>query len=119
MSDRSYWVYILASRFRGTLYVGVTNGLERRVAEHKAKAVAGFTRRYDVHRLVWYRGYGEVTEAIYFEKQLKRWRRDWKIRLIEEDNPHWADLFVPMMTEPSPLHPALMGPGLSLTRKPG
>ena len=90
----TYWVYILASRKHGTLYTGVTNSLERRIAEHRAKAVPGFTRRYGVDRLVWYQGYGEVMPAIGFEKRLKRWRRDWKIRLIEEDNPHWADLYL-------------------------
>ena len=104
MRDRTYWVYILASDKLGTLYVGVTNSLERRVAEHKAREVPGFTRRYGVDRLVFFRGFGEVTEAIRFEKQLKRWRRDWKIRLIEEDNPHWADLYLDMMALP-PLHP--------------
>ena len=106
MQDCTYWVYILASRFRGTLYVGVTNSLERRIAEHKAKEVKGFTSTHDVHRLVFFRGFGEITKAIRFEKQLKRWRRDWKIRLIEEDNPHWADLYLEMMAI-SPLHPDL------------
>jgi putative endonuclease len=74
----TYWVYILASRRYGTLYVGVTNSLERRVAEHRAKALPGFTKKYGVARLVYYRGFGEVTEAIHFEKQLKRWRRGGK-----------------------------------------
>ena len=106
MHDNTYWVYILASRFRGTLYVGVTNSLERRIAEHKAKQVRGFTATHGVDRLVFFRGFGEVTEAIRFEKQLKRWRRDWKIRLIEDDNPHWADLYLDMMALP-PLHPDL------------
>lgn len=109
----TYWVYILASKGFGTLYVGVTNSIERRVAEHKAKEAPGFTRRYGVDRLVFYRGFGDIGEAIRFEKQLKRWRRDWKIRLIEQDNPHWEDLYLQMMALP-PLHPALMGPGLSL-----
>ena len=90
----TYWVYILASRKCGTLYVGVTNSLERRIAEHRAREVEGFTKRYGVDRLVWYPGHGEVTAAIGFEKRLKRWRRDWKIRLIEEDNPHWDDLYL-------------------------
>ena len=93
----SYYVYILASRKYGTLYVGVTNSLERRIAEHKAKEVPGFTKRYEVDQLVWWRAYGEVTEAIHFEKQLKRWRRDWKINLIESENPHWSDLYSTMM----------------------
>jgi putative endonuclease len=90
----TYWVYILASRKHGALYVGVTNSLERRIAEHRAKQVPGFTQRYGVDRLVFYQGYGEATAAMGFEKRLKRWRRDWKIRLIEEDNPHWDDLYL-------------------------
>jgi putative endonuclease len=105
--ERTYWVYILASKKYGTLYVGVTNSLERRVAEHKAREVTGFTKTYGVDRLVFHRGFGEITDAIHFEKQLKRWRRDWKIRLIEEDNPHWADLYLPMTALP-PLHPDLL-----------
>jgi putative endonuclease len=105
-SDRTYWVYILARKRGGTLYVGVTNSLERRIAEHKAKEVAGFTRRYGIDRLVYFQGFGEVTEAIRFEKQLKRWRREWKVRLIEKDNPDWTDLYLEMMALP-PLHPDL------------
>ena len=89
----TYFVYMLASRRHGTLYVGVTNDLVRRTAEHKGKDVAGFTKRYGVDRLVWWLEFGEVTEAIAFEKKLKRWRRDWKINLIEQDNPHWDDLY--------------------------
>lgn len=102
--ERTYWVYVLASKRQGTLYVGVTNSLERRIAEHKAQRVDGFTRTYGVDRLVYYRGFGEVTEAIHFEKQLKRWRREWKVRLIERDNPEWSDLYIEMMELP-PLHP--------------
>ncbi len=102
--DNIYWVYILASGELGTLYVGVTNSLERRIAEHKAREIPGFTKRHGVDRLVFFRGFGEVTEAIRFEKQVKRWRRDWKVRLIEDDNPDWADLYLPMMALP-PLHP--------------
>lgn len=94
----SYYVYILASGRHGTLYVGVTNSLENRVTQHKAKEVAGFTKRYGVDRLVWRRAYGEITEAIHFEKQLKRWRREWKVRLIEGQNPDWGDLYPAMMS---------------------
>ena len=90
----TYWVYLLASRRHGTLYAGVTNSLERRILEHRARQTPGFTRKYSVDRLVWYAGFGEVTSAISFEKRLKRWRRDWKVRLIEEDNPHWDDLYL-------------------------
>jgi putative endonuclease len=112
--DRIYWVYILASRRHGTLYVGVTNSLENRVAQHKAKEIPGFTKTYGVDRLVWFRAFGEVTEAIHFEKQLKRWRREWKINLIESDNPYWHDLYVSMMAEPPGSLSEFMGPGLSL-----
>ena len=93
MSDATYWVYILTNGRYGTLYVGVTNSLERRVAEHRTGETPGFTKRYSVRRLVFFRGFGEVTEAIRFEKQLKRWRREWKFALIERGNPDWADLY--------------------------
>ena len=88
-----YYVYLLASRRCGTLYLGVTNDLTRRVSEHKAKRTAGFTATYDVTRLVWYETYERIDEAIAREKSLKKWRRDWKIRLIEEMNPDWSDLY--------------------------
>ena len=108
MHEATYWVYILANAKYGTLYVGVTNSVERRVAEHKAKAVPGFTKLHNVCRLVFYRGFGAVTDAIRFEKQLKRWRREWKVRLIEAENLEWADLYLEMMALPS-LHPDLVG----------
>ena len=85
-------VYMLASRRHGTLYIGVTNDLARRVHEHKAKRTAGFTARYAVDRLVWYEFYDRPIKAIQREKALKTWRRDWKIRLIEDFNPDWSDL---------------------------
>ena len=88
-----YYVYLLASRKHGTLYLGVTNDLIRRVYEHKNKIVPGFTSRYGVDRLVWYECYDDPTTAIAREKELKKWRRDWKIRLIEEDNSDWADRY--------------------------
>jgi putative endonuclease len=89
----SYCVYLLASRRHGTLYLGVTNDLLRRVHEHKSKAVPGFSARYGVDRLVWYEVHQDVSAAIAREKQIKKWRRDWKIVLIEGDNPNWNDLF--------------------------
>lgn len=95
----TYWVYILASRRYGTLYVGVTNSLSRRVAQHRAGETPGFTQTYRVQRLVWFQGFGEVTEAIGFEKRLKRWRREWKIQLIEEENPRWDDLYELLIAE--------------------
>jgi putative endonuclease len=88
-----FYVYLLASRRHGTLYLGVTNDLVRRVHEHKGKAAPGFTARYGVDRLVWYETYEEPILAITREKELKKWRRDWKIRLIEEQNPEWRDLY--------------------------
>ena len=91
--DRYYWVYILASRIGGTLYIGVTNDLVRRVYEHKAKFVKSFTGKYDICRLVYYEQFEDVEAAIQREKRLKKWRRAWKIALIEKTNPNWADLY--------------------------
>ena len=89
----SYWVYILASGRNGTLYTGVSNDLVRRVHEHKTKAAPGFTARHDVSKLVWYEEHSEIDDAIAREKKLKRWRRDWKLQLIETANPQWNDLY--------------------------
>ena len=89
----TYYVYILASKPRGTLYVGVTNNLVRRVFEHQSKLLEGFTERYDVNLLVWYEMSESIESAIAHEKKLKRWRRDWKIELIETKNPEWVDLY--------------------------
>jgi putative endonuclease len=86
-------VYILASRIGGTLYIGVTNDLVRRVYEHKMKYVEGFTRKYDVDRLVYFDQYADIEAAILREKRLKKWNRAWKIRLIEDLNPNWDDLY--------------------------
>ncbi|MGU3537100.1 GIY-YIG nuclease family protein [Methylobacterium sp. A54F] len=85
-------VYILASRRHGTLYIGVTRDLARRMHEHRTGATPGFATRYGVQRLVWYETYDRAVEAIQREKSLKTWRRDWKLRLIEEANPDWSDL---------------------------
>ena len=87
------WVYILASGKYGTLYIGVTNDLIRRIYQHKHKLIKGFTTQYKVDRLVWYETYDDPTSAIAREKELKKWRRDWKINLIEQDNPNWDDLY--------------------------
>jgi putative endonuclease len=89
----SYYVYLLASRRYGTLYLGVTNDLVRRVYEHRTKAVPSFSARYGVDRLVWYEIYDDPLTAFAREKEVKKWRRDWKIALIEADNPDWSDLF--------------------------
>ncbi len=90
---RTYWVYILASRKHGTLYVGVTSDVPGRVYEHRAGITPGFTSHYRVHQLVYFEQFGAIDDAIRLEKQVKRWRREWKINLIERRNPHWADLF--------------------------
>jgi putative endonuclease len=86
-------VYILASRRHGTLYIGMTSGLCSRIAAHKDGNIPGFTRKYGVKMLVWYEYLGSMEEAIRREKQLKEWRRGWKIELIEKLNPVWRDLF--------------------------
>jgi putative endonuclease len=85
-------VYILASRFRGTMYVGVTNDLSRRMGEHKSGAVPGFTKRYRENLLVYCENYTSILEARERERVLKRWRREWKFQLIEAQNPDWHDL---------------------------
>ncbi len=94
---KDYYVYILASGRNGTLYVGVTNDLGRRLGEHKDKVVPGFTRRYDVDILVWYEIHDDIDIAIAREKQIKGWNRTWKIRLIEKTNPVWNDLAASLM----------------------
>jgi len=88
-----YYVYLLASKPYGTLYVGVTSDLVRRVWEHKCKAVPGFAARYGIDRLVWFESLDSAEAAIHREKQIKEWKRAWKISLLESDNPHWIDLF--------------------------
>jgi putative endonuclease len=88
-----YYVYLLASRKNGTLYLGVTNDLVRRVYEHKTKSLPGFTARYEVSRLVWFESHDDPANAIAREKDIKKWRREWKIRLINQDNPDWNDLY--------------------------
>ena len=100
MGSRQYYVYILASRIGGTLYIGVTNDLIRRVAEHRLKIAESFTNRHDVTRLVYFEVLEEIGQAIHREKRLKKWPRSWKISLIEKDNPNWTDLF-----------PEIAGPG--------
>ena len=88
-----FYVYLMASGKHGTLYLGVTNDLVRRVAEHRLKAVKGFTATYDVVRLVYFEQFDDPENAIRREKRLKKWNRAWKIRLIEEHNPNWNDLY--------------------------
>lgn len=93
MRGEPYFVYMLASRLGGTLYIGVTGRLRERVWEHNHNVVPGFTRRYGVHRLVWFEAHDDIAAAIRREKQMKAWKRAWKIRLIEEHNPNWDDLY--------------------------
>ena len=89
----SYWIYILASKRNGTLYIGVTNNLVRRVWEHKSDFVDGFTKKYGVHLLVYFEQATSPDAAIQREKQLKKWNRSWKLGLIEKENPEWPDLY--------------------------
>jgi putative endonuclease len=98
-TEKCYWVYILASRIGGTLYIGVTNNLVRRVYEHRMDLVEGFTKQHGVHRLVYFEQYDDIEQAILREKRLKKWNRSWKIRLIEENNPNWDDLY-PRIAQP-------------------
>ena len=86
-------VYILASRRNGTLYIGVTSNLPKRIWEHKHDVVDGFTKRHQVHQLVWYERLDTMEAAIQLEKRMKGWRREWKLRAIEDMNPTWRDLF--------------------------
>ncbi len=90
---KNYYIYILASRKNGTLYIGVTNDLVRRVIEHKKGEVKGFTQKYHVNELVYFERYSMINDAIRREKQLKKWNRSWKIALIEKENPEWVDLY--------------------------
>lgn len=89
----AYCVYLLASKKHATLYIGVTNDIVRRIHEHKSKVVAGFSKRYSVDRLVRFEIYDDPITAITREKELKKWRRQWKLRLIEKQNPQWIDLY--------------------------
>src|SRR5438270_9064682 len=90
--ESRFFVYILASRYRGTLYVGVTNDLSRRMGEHQGGLVPGFTKTYRVHKLVHFEEFASIVEARGREHVLKRWRREWKFALIEKANPNWRDL---------------------------
>jgi putative endonuclease len=97
IETKVFAVYIMTNRKRGVLYVGVTSNLENRATQHREGAIEGFTNRYNLKHLVWYRAYGDAIDAISFEIQLKRWRREWKFRLVEETNPEWVDLWPELM----------------------
>ena len=90
-------VYLLASRRNGTLYVGVTSNLVKRVWEHKSNCVEGFTKRYGFHRLVWFEVHESMESAIAREKAIKAWQRKWKLELIEKENPEWKDLYANLL----------------------
>jgi putative endonuclease len=105
MKEHNYFVYMLASRRNGTLYIGVTNAILRRTWTHMNDLVEGFTKKYGVHRLVWFETYGDINAAIAREKQLKGWNRAWKIKLIEKTNPGWNDLYRRMTVETQPVRP--------------
>ena len=100
MEERTPYVYILASRRNGTLYTGVTSDIVRRIWEHREGATPGFTSRYGVKRLVWYEEFGDIVSAIAREKQIKRWRRAWKLALIETRNPQWLDMWDQLLAPP-------------------
>jgi putative endonuclease len=91
--EHRYFVYILASKRNGTLYVGVTSNLAGRIHDHKEDLREGFTKKYGVHLLVWFEEFSDVNDAILREKRIKKWRRAWKLELIEKTNPEWVDLF--------------------------
>lgn len=97
MRERQPCVYMLASKRNGTLYVGVTSELVKRVWEHKHNVVEGFTNQYDVHLLVWYEVHETMESAIMREKALKEWKRAWKLRLIERENSEWLDLYLSLL----------------------
>ena len=94
---RQYYVYILASKKNETLYIGVTNNLLKRVYEHRNNFVEGFTQKYNVHNLVYYEVYSDIIDTITREKRMKKWKRKWKIELIEKSNPQWRDLYSDIM----------------------
>jgi putative endonuclease len=87
----------MASRRHGTLYIGVTNDIVRRASEHRQGQIPGFSRQYGVKMLVWHERFDDIREAIMREKELKKWRREWKINLIERDNPEWLDLYLELV----------------------
>ena len=91
--DKYYYVYMLGSRRNGTLYIGVTSNLVQRIWQHREGVADGFTKEHGVGRLIWFEQHVDVETAIRREKQLKRWNREWKIRLIETTNPYWNDLY--------------------------
>lgn len=90
---KSYYVYIVASKRNGTLYIGVTSDLVKRIYDHKEGLIDGFTKKYNINILVYYEEFGDINEAIKREKNIKAWKREWKLKTIEEFNPQWVDLY--------------------------
>ncbi len=90
---KKYYMYILANRRDGILYIGTTNDIIRRIYQHKNNEVSGFTKRYKIHQLVYYEECSDIREVILREKRMKKWKRQWKIELIEKSNPEWRDLY--------------------------
>lgn len=90
---KKFYVYILCSKRNSTLYTGVTSDFVKRIYEHKHRLVEGFTKKYNVHHLVWHEAHESAESAIIREKQIKKWKRLWKLRLIEKENPEWNDLY--------------------------
>jgi putative endonuclease len=99
MREYLYYVYIMTNHKCGTLYVGITNNLIRRVSEHKEGTIKGFTKSYNLDKLVYFEDTNDVMSALTREKQIKKWRREWKIRLIEQSNPDWKDLYAELISE--------------------
>lgn len=91
--QKQYYAYLITNKPYGTLYVGVTSNLVQRIFQHRNDFVEGFSKQHDLHRLVWFEVHGDVMAAIAREKQIKKWRRDWKINLIQKTNPQWNDLY--------------------------
>jgi putative endonuclease len=114
------YVYILSSRRHGTLYIGVTTDLPKRIWEHRAGVVKGFTRRFGVKRLVYFETYHDIGDAIVRERRMKEWLRAWKVALIERDNPFWEDLAVTLLGfEPLPARPRREGSTIPSPSHPG
>ena len=109
MEEAGGWVYILASKPYGTLYTGSARDLLARITQHREALVPGFTRKYGVTRLVWYEAHGSVASAAHREQAIKKWRRDWKISLIEAENPRWEDLYPGIARFGAPLGKAAFG----------
>lgn len=93
MNEKQYFVYILANKKNGVLYIGVTNNLRRRIYEHKNKLTSGFTKKYNISKLVYYEIFEDIYSALKREKAMKKWNREWKIQCIEKDNKGWIDLY--------------------------